>query len=110
MSANEIITRQEIIFLLVFGVLVFVVPIVVAWATYSEHSRIDLRSLWTHQERIDKFAVIILGTWWVHTCSIILEVLLRTVSTQDFMSYTAWALPIIAKMFAPSSDPKPPAS
>src|SRR5882672_1018608 len=98
MSANEIITRQEIIFLLVFGVLVFVVPIVVAWATYSEHSRIDLRSLWTHQERIDKFAVIILGTWWVHTCSIILEVLLRTVSTQDFMSYTAWALPIIAKM------------
>jgi len=99
----DAIPRQELIFLVVFCVLVFAVPCLVAWATYSEASRLDLRSLWTHQERVDKFAVIILGTWWVHTSSMILEVLLRTVTTNDFMSYTAWAIPIIAKMFAPSA-------
>lgn len=99
------ITRQELIFLAVFAVLVFVVPCFVAWATYSEHSRIDVRSLWTHQERIDKFAVIIMGTWWVHTCSMILWTLMRTVSTADYATYLGWAIPIIAKMFAPGTEP-----
>lgn len=102
------VIRQELIFLAVFALLVFGVPIFVAWATYSDRSRINLSSLWTHQERIDKFAVIVLFTWWVHTSSIILDVLLRTVTTQDMAAYTAWAIPIIAKMFAPSAEPKIP--
>lgn len=95
----------QVAFLVVFAALVFAVPCLVVWATYSDHSRIDLRSLWTHNERIDKFAVIVLFTWWVHTSSIILDVLLRTVTTQDMAAYTAWAIPIIAKMFAPSTEP-----
>jgi len=28
--------------------------------------------------------------------------LLRTVQTQDYVTYMGWALPIIAKMFSPS--------
>lgn len=98
---NELVYGGEIAFLVVFALLVFAVPLLVAWATYSDRSRIDLRSLWTHQERIDKFAVIIMGTWWVHTCSMILWTLLRTVATADYATYMGWAIPIIAKMFAP---------
>lgn len=105
MNADNVITIQEIIFLVVFAVLVFLVPLFVVWATYSESSRIDLASLWTHNDRIDKFAIIILGTWWVHTSSMILWTLLRTVQTADYATYMGWALPIIAKMFAPSSEP-----
>jgi hypothetical protein len=105
MNADNIISSRELIFLGVFAVLVFGVPLFVAWASYSDKSRIDLRSLWTHQERIDKFAIIIMGTWWVHTCSMILWTLLRTVNTADYATYLGWAIPIIAKMFAPSSGP-----
>ena len=57
--------------------------------------------------RIDKFAVIVLGSWWIHSSSIIMWTLLRTVQTADYATYMGWALPIIAKMFAPSSPPPP---
>ena len=62
MNADDIINVQEKIFLAVFFVLVFVVPAVVVWATYCGHCKFDVRSLWEHNERIDKFAIIILGT------------------------------------------------
>ena len=58
-----------------------------------------------HNGRPDKLAVIILGTWWVHTCSLILWTLLKTVQTADYATYMGWAIPIIAKMYAPSYDP-----
>ena len=105
MNADDMISWQEIIFLTVFFVLVFVVPSIVAWASYNPRMEFDLADLWTHQNRVDKFAVIILGTWWVHTCSMIMWTLLRTVQTQDYATYMGWALPIIAKMFAPSGTP-----
>ena len=102
MDADDAITIHEIVFLAVFFILVFVVPAIVVWATYSPKMRFDLASLWTHQDRVDKFAVILLGTWWVHTSSMVMWTLLRTVQTQDYVTYMGWALPIIAKMFSPS--------
>ena len=97
-------TTEEWIFLSVFFTLVFIIPAIVVWATYCEKCAFDLRDLWTHQERIDKFAVIILGTWWIHSCSMIMWTLLRTVQTADYATYMGWAIPIIAKMFAPSGQ------
>lgn len=105
MNADDIISNRELIFLAVFTILVFGVPLFVAWASYSDKLNLDVRSLWTHHERIDKFAIIIMGTWWVHTCSMILWTLMRTVTTADYATYVAWAIPIIAKMFAPPTEP-----
>lgn len=99
---------SDAIFLFVFFVMVFAVPYVVVKATYDEGSRVDLRELWMHKGRIDKFAVILLGTWWVHTSSMVLWTLVGAVKTQDYVTYMGWAIPIITKMFAPST-PEPPA-
>lgn len=99
-------TAEEIIFLIVFFSLVFVVPAVVVWATYCDKCSLDLRDLWMHQSRLDKFAVIILGTWWIHSSSMVMWTLLRTVTTADYATYMGWAIPIIAKMFAPSNPPQ----
>ena len=98
-------TVSETVFLSVFFTLVFIVPAVVVWATYCESCSFDLRDLWTHQGRIDKFAIIILGTWWIHSSSMIMWTLLRTVTTADYATYMGWAIPIIAKMFAPPGTP-----
>lgn len=100
-------TLQEIIFLGVFFALVFVVPAIVVWASYSEHVEFNVSTLWIHNERVDKFAIIILGTWWIHSSSMILWTLLRSVTTADYATYMAWALPIIAKMFSPSNGKEP---
>ena len=107
MNADSTLTLAECIFLFVFMVLVFGIPSIIAWASYSERmivKQFDLRELWLHQGRVDKFAVIILGTWWIHSCSMILWALLKTVQTQDYVTYMGWAIPIIAKMWAPKSD------
>lgn len=102
-------TLDDTIFNLIYAVLVFGVPALVVWASYSEArwlSKFDVSTLWVHQERVDKFAVIILGTWWVHTSSMLLWAFLKTVQTQDYVTYMGWALPIIAKMFAPRPEDK----
>lgn len=105
MNADGILSMREWIFLSVFAFLLFAVPLIVVWATYSNHSRIDVRSLWTHHERIDKLGVILMGTWWMHTSSMILWTLMLKVTTTDYLTYMGWALPIIAKMFAPEAKP-----
>ena len=105
MNADAVITWQEIIFLAVFAVLVFGVPALVAWASYNPNMRLDLTSLWTHQNRIDKFAIILMCSWWLHSSSMVMWTLLRVVSTADWTTYQLWALPIMAKMFAPSGTP-----
>lgn len=108
------ITRQEVIFLAVFALLEFVVPVFVVWASYSNKSRLNLTSLWVHHDRVDKLAVILMLTWWTHTSSMILWTLMQRVVTADYLTYMGWALPIIAQMFAPvapvvhSEQPKPP--
>ena len=110
MNADNVLTLTEAIFLFFFVVLVFGVPALVAWASYSSYkalAKFDVSELWLHQGRVDKFAVIILGTWWVHTSSMILWTLLRTVQTQDYVTYIGWAVPIIAKMWAPKNGGTP---
>jgi hypothetical protein len=107
MNADAVLNWPEIVFLTVFIVLVFGVPSLVAWASYSKGKfveRFDLSELWTHQHRIDKLAVILLGSWWAHTSAMVLETLLRTTQTQDWTTYQLWALPIIAKMLGPKSE------
>jgi hypothetical protein len=75
-----------------------------------------MSTLWVHQDRIDKFAVVFMGTWWIHSCSMILWALLKTVQTQDYVTYMGWGIAILAKMWAPKSDsppeivPAPPAA
>jgi hypothetical protein len=98
-------TMREWIFLGVFCFLLFAVPIFMAWATYSKRTPIDVSSLWTHNERIDKLGVILMGTWWAHTCWMILSTLRLTVVTADWLTYTLWATPIIVKMLAPAVQP-----
>lgn len=99
--------NEDSIFLFVFALMVFGIPGLVVWASYCESCKIDLRTLWVHQERVDKFAVIILGTWWVHTCSIVLWTLLKTIQTADYVTYMGWAIPIMLKMWAPKDDKDP---
>lgn len=96
---------QEIGFLILFGLLEFGVPIYVVWASYSVKCRLDLRTLWVHQERIDKLAVIMIFTWWTHTSSIILWTFLQKITTTDYLTYMGWAIPIIASMFNKSEPP-----
>mgnify|MGYP001596780144 FL=1 len=96
---------EERLFLWVFFLLYFGVPVGLAWISNSEWTKIDVSALWTHNDRPDKLAVIILGTWWVHTTTMILWTLSKTVTTADFITYMGWAIPIIAKMFAPSGNP-----
>ena len=101
---------EERLFLIVFFFLYFGVPILLAWISNSEWTKIDVSDLWTHNGRPDKLAVIILGTWWVHTCSMILWSLTQKVTTADYVTYMGWAIPIIAKMYfgkdAPPQEPK----
>ena len=92
----------DYLFLGMFFFLYLGVPSLLVLATYSDKVSLDLRELWMHNNRPDKLAVIILGTWWVHTCSMILWSLLKTVQTQDYLTYMGWALPIIAKMYVPA--------
>ena len=97
-------------FLFMYIALVFGVPALVVWASYSEiriTKQFDLRELWLHQGRVDKFAVIILGTWWTHTCSLLLWTLLQSVTTADYVTYMGWAIPIMAKMWAPKNGAPP---
>lgn len=101
MNEDGVLKLREWIFLGVFAVLLFAVPITVVWASYSQRFRLDVRSLWTHHERIDKLGVILMGTWWVHTCSMILWTLMLKVQTTDYLTYTLWATPIIVKMLTP---------
>lgn len=104
MNAAGIPNFAEITFLLVFMTLVFIVPAIVVWASYSEKfSKFDVSTLWVHKERIDKFAVVFIGTWWIHSCSMILWALLKTVQTADYITYMGWGLAILAKMWAPKN-------
>jgi len=103
MNGNDILNLTEKLFFGMFLLLYFGVPGLVVWASYCEKCAIDLRELWTYNKRADKLAVIILGTWWIHSCTIILWTLSKTITTADFVTYMGWALPIIAKMFAPKN-------
>ena len=101
MNADNILTLAEYIFLFFFVVLVFGVPALVVWASYSNYkvlARFDVSELWLHQGRVDKFAVIVLGTWWIHSSTVILWTLLRTIQTQDYLTYMIWGTLIIGKM------------
>lgn len=93
--------KAEFMFHALFFVLYFGVPGIIAWLSHSSRpfaQSVNMSELWTHNGRADKLAVILLGSWWVHTCSIILWTLTKTISTTDFLTYMGWALPIIAQM------------
>lgn len=107
MNTDGVLNVGEIIFLAVFVLLIFAVPALVVAASYSKRifKSFDVSTLWTHQDRIDKFAVVFMGTWWIHSCSMILWALLKTVQTADYVTYMGWGLAILAKMWAPKPDP-----
>ena len=83
--------------------LVFGVPALVVWASSNRKLAFDWSGLWLYHGQVDKFAVIIMGTWWVHTCSMILWTLKHSVETADYVTYMGWALPLMVKMWAPKS-------
>ena len=104
-------TTAEYLFHGVFFVLVFGVPVFLAVASASESRYmrgIDVSALWTHNGRPDKFAVIILGSWWVHTTAMILWILTKQINDTNVTQYMSWAIPIIVRMFAPQSPPQKP--
>lgn len=105
---NGDIGTHELIFLIVFALLVFVVPIFVIYFSYKPSFDFDASTLWTHNGRVDKFAVMVLGTWWIHSASVVMWTLMRTVNTQDYLVYMGWAIPIIARMLAPQTAPTEP--
>lgn len=96
----------DLIFHGVFFVIVFAVPIFLAWASASESDRlkrINVSGLWTDKDgRLDMLKTIVLGTWWIHSCAVILWILTRTINDANVTQYMGWALTIIARMFAPS--------
>ena len=102
MNADDVVTWGERLFFGMFLFLYFGVPLLVVWASYCEKCFIDMRGLWTHNNKADKLAVIILGTWWIHACTMILWTMSKVVTTQDFVVFLGWALPIIAKMYSPN--------
>jgi len=107
MNADDVFGWAERLFFGMFVILYFGVPALVVWVSYCERWKLDLRELWTHNQKADKLAVIILGSWWIHSCSLILWTLSKTINSQDFLIYMGWAVPIIAKMFAPKTDQPP---
>jgi len=104
MNADGVVTESEWIFLLVFALMIFVIPMLVVWATYSDRKltkSVDLSDLWMYGGKLDKFSVIVMGTWWVHTSSMVMWTLLKTVATQDYATYSGiWGTLLIAKIFA----------
>ena len=107
MTLDDVFSWGELLYIAFYVILIFGVPGAVAWGSYSTYgllNKFDMSELWLHQGRVDKFAVILLGTWWIHSASMIMWTLIKQVQTQDYVTYMGWALPIIAKMFAPRSD------
>jgi hypothetical protein len=103
-------THAEYLFHGVFFVLVFGVPIYLVVASYSGHCGINVSALWTSHAngQVDTLLVIVLGTWWVHTCAMVLWILSRNLSHDNVTQYMGWAIPIIASMFARKPEtPKP---
>lgn len=99
-------TVAEYLYHGVFFVLVFGMPIFLAFASASDRKffgAIDVSSLWTdHQTgKVNTLLVIVLGTWWVHTCAMILWIQVRNLTNENVTQYMGWAIPIIASMFAP---------
>ena len=103
--------NKEDIFIFMYLFLYLGVPAMLVWMTYCERfQKFDLSALWVHRGRVDKLAVIVVGSWWVHTCSMILMMLSSTAASADYGLYMGWAIPIIAKMFAPQqAAPEEPA-
>ena len=104
------ILLKDLSFYIMFAVLYFLVPWAVVAASYSSRTKFDLSSLWTHKKQIDKLAVILMVTWWVHTSSMILWTVMRSVTSADYTPYMGWAIPIIAKILgnAFGNGQKPP--
>ena len=106
MTADSVTNLQESLFLFVFFALYFGVPALLVWVSYCERFRLDLSALWTHNERPDKIAAILVGSWWIHSCSVIMWSLSRTVTTADLLAYGGvWVTPLIAKMFSQPDKP-----
>lgn len=101
MDSNAVLTLNEKLFYGVFALVYFVVPAVLVWMSYSKFFKsVDLSALWTHNRRADKFAVIILGSWWIHSCTLVLWTMSKTVTTADYATYGAiWITPLLVKMF-----------
>lgn len=92
----DAVDLKEISFYIMFAVLYFVVPCIVVMATYSKKNKFDLSDLWMYNGHIDKLAVILMCTWWIHTSSMILWTIVQRVQTADYVTYMGWAIPIIA--------------
>lgn len=112
MNLDDGINLSDIVFLLVFFVCIFVIPSLLVWASYSSSGpleQFDIRELWIYGDKIDPYRVIVLGTWWVHTSSMIMWTLLRTIQTQDYVTYMLWGTIILGKMLvsSKSEEPKP---
>lgn len=101
---------KEILFHTVFFVLIFGVPTILVWLSYSDKdiaAGFDISALWkTEDGHLDKLFIIVLGTWWLHFCAVTLWTLSRTVVTADFVTFMGWGIPIVARMFVPG-QPKP---
>ena len=98
MSA-DFIDLKDLAFYIMFAVLYFLIPWIIVTATYSSKSRIDLSQLWMYKGAPDKFAVIIMTAFWVHTASMMLWAFARSVTTADYLAYAGvWVAPILVKM------------
>lgn len=112
MNTDNVLDLGESLFLGVFFLLYFGVPMLLVWISYCERFKMDLSALWTHNGRPDKIAAILMGSWWIHSCSVVLWSLSKTVTTADLLAYGGvWVTPLIAKMWlAPlGTPPAPPA-
>ncbi len=110
MDGDAFLSWPERLFLLTFALLYFGVPALLAWVTYCNEGvfkKIDLREMWSVDGRADPLRAIMLGSWWVHTCTIILWTLSKQITTADFLAYGGvWVTPIITEILKRPSTPK----
>ena len=94
---------KDLAFYIMFVVLYFVVPWIVVSASYSERCKFDVRSLWERKGgggKLDGLFLIAIGTWWVHTSSMILWTIVQKVTTGDYVTYMGWGALVIGKIIA----------
>lgn len=99
---TEHLDLREIAFYVMFMVLYFVVPFIVISASYSNRVKFDIRSLWERKGggALDGLFIIAIGTWWIHSSSMILWTIVQKVQTADYVTYMGWGALVIGKIIA----------
>ena len=91
---------------------ILIISLVVAWSFYKAHTNkklsFNLFDLLMENERLSRLACVFMGSFGVSSWIMVRVTIDNKMTEGLFMAYGAvWVAPIIAKLFASSSDPPP---